>query len=363
MSSVVGGRNLVALRRLDTARRTLSLMHSIWPSDFARVPDEPWVHQPVDELAVGYDSVENHGWYANLDSTVEDVAAFASAGSVILDYSGGTGILADRLLSQVDASTGILIVDSSPKFLRFAVEKLGDSPRVAFRRIRYLRDEKRLERVDEVLGPGLMERGVDAVVSTNAIHLYYDLAETARAWRNVMRPSGRLFVQSGNIRHPDMPADEWIIDETVHVIHRAAVDLVRTDERLRRHRDRLDDEAYMSAHAELRSKYFLPVRPLAFYVDKLRESGFEVESVRRRRIAADVMEWFDFLRVYHEGVLGWIGGAERITGAPATPEAVEARLDVMLRAMRSVFGGADEFGASWTYVTCTPVTGGSESPG
>ena len=40
-----------------------------WPSSFDRVPDAPWAQQPVEALALNYDTVENHGWYSNLDYT------------------------------------------------------------------------------------------------------------------------------------------------------------------------------------------------------------------------------------------------------------------------------------------------------
>ena len=45
-----------------------------WPDEFARIPDEDWVSQPVEEFGLQYDTVENHGWYRNLDLTVEQLA-------------------------------------------------------------------------------------------------------------------------------------------------------------------------------------------------------------------------------------------------------------------------------------------------
>ena len=45
-----------------------------WPSGFVRVPDQDWTLQPVDTFGLRYDTVENHGWYRNLDPTVEDLA-------------------------------------------------------------------------------------------------------------------------------------------------------------------------------------------------------------------------------------------------------------------------------------------------
>jgi SAM-dependent methyltransferase len=326
-----------------------------WPESFARVPAEAWTREKLESLALNYDTVEHHGWYANLDLTVEQVGEYARRGDVLVDYSGGTGILAKRLLDRLGAKdVGIVIVDSSPKFLRLALEKFEAEPRMAFRRIRYLRDERRLERLDEVLGPALVERGVDGIISTNAIHLYFDLEETLSAWRGVIRPWGRIFIQSGNIANKDLPDDEWIIDETVEFIHRRALEIVREDGTYAAYRPMLEDVAYLAAHDELRRKYFLPVRPLDHYLAALRSAGFDVTSVRHRRIPARVSEWYEFLSVYHEGVVGWIGGAEKLTGEPPPEGVVADRKAVMRRAMDDVFAGAFEFGASWTYITAEP---------
>jgi ubiquinone/menaquinone biosynthesis C-methylase UbiE len=171
-----------------------------WPPGFRRVPDEPWVSSPVETLALKYDTVESHGWYSNLEPTVDDLAAYLRDGSTLVDYSGGTGILLDRLLRRVPKlAAGLLLVDASPKFLRLALEKLGKDERVAFRWIRYLKEQKRLERLDEVVPEGFQ---ADAIASTNAIHLYYGLDETLGSWRKVLKQGGRAFVQSGNIRNP-----------------------------------------------------------------------------------------------------------------------------------------------------------------
>ena len=45
-----------------------------WPNTFKRIPDEKWAQVPLEDLALKYDSVENHGWYDNLDLTVEQLA-------------------------------------------------------------------------------------------------------------------------------------------------------------------------------------------------------------------------------------------------------------------------------------------------
>ncbi|HUQ21932.1 MAG TPA: class I SAM-dependent methyltransferase [Gaiellaceae bacterium] len=325
-------------------------MPAPWPPGFERVPDDDWVAKRAETLAQTYDTVQNHGWYRNLDPTIAQLAAHLRPGDLVLDYSGGTGILAQRLLSELpDPSVGILIVDASPKFLRVALEKLGGDERVAFRLIRYLQEERRLQTVQEVVAGALLERGFDAVASTNAIHLYYDLEDTLGSWREALRVGGRVFVQSGNIGVPDLPPGKWIIDETVEAINAAATELVRSEERYAEYRTALEDPARRAAYDDLRRKFFLPVRSLQHYRSALERAGFEVVRVEHVTIAADTQEWTEFLGAYHEGVLGWVGGSERIEGRAPTEQAVSDRLRLMRESVDRVFQGGS-FEAVWTYI-------------
>ena len=52
--------------------------------------------------------------------------------------------------------------------------------------------------------------------------------------------------------------------------------------------------------------------------------------------------------------MGWIGGAEKVTGESASEQVVSDRLTLMRAAMGRLFGDAFEFGASWTYITAEP---------
>ncbi|HSF07709.1 MAG TPA: class I SAM-dependent methyltransferase [Methylomirabilota bacterium] len=323
-----------------------------WPSGFVRIPDEDWTRQPVETFGLQYDTVENHGWYRNLDPTVEDLARYLGEGQLLIDYSGGTGILLDRLKLRIfDRQVGMLIVDSSPKFLRVALDKFGDDQRIAFRLLRWRKQDKRLDFLDEGLGAELLARRADAIASTNAIHLYLDLGETLASWARVLRPGGRAFVQSGNIRNPQARPTEWILDETVWAIHEIATGLVRNDPRYAAYRPLLDDEARMQAHVAHRDRVFLPVRPLDYYLRSLTEAGFDIEQVTARTIEARVDEWFEFLSAYHEAVLGWVGGSARVDGAPPGQDALRDRLALIRHAMDTLFGGRPAFQCCWTYIT------------
>ena len=326
-------------------------MTSPWPADLARVLDEDWTRADLDTLALKYDTVENHGWYRNLEPTVDQLAAFLESGMTMIDYSGGTGILLDRLLHRMpDRQVGYLLVDSSPKFLRLALEKLRGEPRIGFRLISFLRAEKRLQLLDEVLPPSVMGR-FDAIASTNAVHLYYDLGDTLRSWFRALRPGGRAFVQSGNILNPDAPAGDWIIDATVEQIDLAARELVLEGHAYGPFRAAVDDAPRMAAYESLREKFFLPVRPLGFYLDELRGAGFAIHEVASRSIQAEVADWDEFLAAYHEGVLGWAGGSRRVDGADPTDAVIALRLRLMREALDRIFSGRTSFQASWTYIT------------
>jgi SAM-dependent methyltransferase len=324
-----------------------------WPSGFARIPEQDWVQQPMDTFGLRYDTVENHGWYRNLDPTVEDLARHLEDGQLLIDYSGGTGILLDRLNLRIfDRHVGTLIVDSSPKFLRVALDKFGGEERIGFRLLRWLKEARRLELLEEVMGPELLARKADVLASTNAIHLYRDLADTLGSWARVLRSGGRAFVQSGNIRNPQAGPSEWLLDETVWAIHEVATGLVRNDARYAAYRPLLDDEPRMQAHLAHRDQVFLPVRPLDFYLRGLEEADFTVEDVRARPIEAQVADWFEFLSAYHEAVLGWVGGSAKIDGKAPSPETVADRLALIRHAMDTLFGGRDAFRCCWTYINC-----------
>ncbi len=324
-----------------------------WPAGLHPIPDEDWTRQEIEGTALAYDHVDQHGWYSNLDPTVDELARTLRDGDIALDYSGGTGILLDRLRLRIfERQVGWLLVDASAKFLRVALEKYREDPRVGVRLLRFLKDEKRLQTLDEVLGEPLLTRGVEVIVAANAIHLYPDLDAVAAAWARALKPGGKVFINSGNLRNPRAAAGEWILDETVWVVNDIAEGIVRSEPGYEQYRSVLDDPERMRAHAQTRDRVFLKPRPLDYYTTALTGAGLTVTEVREKTIVADVQEWFEFMTAYHESVLGWVGGTKKLDGAAASPSAVTDRLAIIRRAMETIFAGRSSFSACWTYITC-----------
>ncbi len=326
----------------------------MWPSDFARIPcRETWVDCPVEDQAYQYDAVRKHGWYRNLDPVLDCLHETVQDDDIVIDYSAGTGILGQQFLGRnPNLNAGYLMVDASAKFLRLALEKLGDDQRTAFRRLRYLKDDRRLQYLDEVLPESLRQRGVDTVCSTNAIHLYYNLPETLESWTRFLTPGGLALIQSGNIDNPRAPEGTWIIDNTVECIQPIAQALVKDDRRYAPFRAALSDAGRMEAYDTLRRKYFLPVRPLEYYTTALQSAGLDTLEITERAIEAKVADWTDFLNAYHEGILGWAGGSIHIDGEPPSSELVTLRKQLLADSLSELFSGAESFHSCWTYIRC-----------
>ena len=131
---------------------------------------------------------------------------------------------------------------------------------------------------------------------------------------------------------------------------------MRTDPAYAAYRSDLDNPERMAAHAEFRDKVFRHPRPLDFYLETFELAGLKVESVREASIEARVGEWYELLATYNYAVLGWVGGTEKIDGAPATEQSVADRLQLIRHAMDVLFHGRPTFQACWTYITS--VNGG-----
>jgi len=319
-----------------------------WPKDFQRIPDADWTAAPLDPLGQRYDSMARHLWYTNLELTLEQLSAALKPGQVLIDYSGGTGILARQLLQRV-AGIGVVMVDASPRFLRVALEHFREQPRVAFRLLNYLEGQRRLQRLDEVLEPALVQRGVDGLVSTNAVHLYPDLEDTFQAWARVVRPGGKVFVQSGDIRNPEGKPGEWLISEVVAKVREVAREVAAEEPRYAPYREVLANPERMAAYDALWRKVFLPIRPVSEYREALTRAGFTVTGVITRTVDVGVLEWYEATSVYPD-LLAWVGGSPKVDRRQPTPSELQDRLDLLKQSFLKLFSGRDVYQSTWTYL-------------
>ncbi|HEV2372344.1 MAG TPA: class I SAM-dependent methyltransferase [Streptosporangiaceae bacterium] len=322
-----------------------------WPDGFARIPDEEWTRRPLEGFGTGYDSIGSHGYYKNLEPLVAQVSAAARDGQIVVDYSAGTGLLTGRLLGTVPARIGVVNVDPSAKFLRVALEKFASDERVAFRLLEFIRAENRLRTISEVLGPALLARKADILVAANAIHTYTDLQGALDSWYPAIRPGGLVLLNSACVRNPAARAADWLLDETVERVNEVIVDLVLSEPAFARYRQAITGSSW-TAHHSARRKVFVPARSLQTYLDALATAGFEILHVTDSTIFVNLNEWCEALSVYHDSVLGWVGGTQKVDGAPPAAGAVSDRLFLIRYGLEKLFSGTAEFPINWTYVTC-----------
>ena len=147
--------------------------------------------------------------------------------------------------------------------------------------------------------------------------------------------------------------DSVLIDQTVNDIFKISYQIVENNSKYYKYLSKVNDSHWNKKYVELKDKYFLPIKDIEYYTNKLTEVGFIINEVKTIDINANVDEWYDFLKVYDDGILGWIGGVEKVTGDIPTLEDIQNRLDIMKEALDIIFNGKKNFKASWNYIICS----------
>lgn len=313
-----------------------------------RLYNEQIATSNLTEFALGYDDVKHHNWYDNLDYLIQLSKQFFSKDSFIMDYSCGTGIFCERL-DEAGITPNVLMIDASLKYIRLAYEKFKDIPSYSFRLLDLKKSIKE-SIVDNIDGK------LDGIICANAIHLYPTIDETIIEWNKLLKKGGKLLINSGNINNPKMkPPSSILIDQTVNDILNVSFDIVRNNKSYHQYLDKLSDSVYMEKYIELKDKYFLPIRDIEYYTDSLYKNGFIVKEIKTVDVGANVKEWYDFLKVYDDGILGWIGGVEKVSGDIPTLTDIQNRLDIMEEALNIIFNNNKNFNANWNYIICEKI--------
>ena len=319
-----------------------------------KIIDESFLKSDVTEFALGYDRVKNHTWYDNLNYLVELSNEYFNDDDFIMDYSCGTGIFPERLLKSTVSCPRILMMDSSPKYLKLSYDKFGNNYKFFFRLMKYLKEENRLQTIDESMGKDYKEL-LDGIICTNAIHLYSTISDTIKSWDKLLVKGGKLLINSGNIFNSSMDSESKLIDQTVNEIAKLSYRIVKETPKYSKYSDLINDVDYIKKHDSLRDKYFLPVKNIEYYTDEILKNNFKILEIKTINIDARVDEWFEFLKVYHEGIISWVGGANKITGVEPKKDEVEDRIDIIKLALNEMFNNNNDFKACWNYIICEKI--------
>jgi ubiquinone/menaquinone biosynthesis C-methylase UbiE len=313
-----------------------------------KLQDEIIENANVTEFALSYDGVKHHTWYGNLDYLIDISKEMFNNDSFIMDYSCGTGIFSEKL-NLYNCNPNIVMMDTSLKYLRLAYEKFKNNSKYSFR----LLDLKK--GIEESLVDNLDDK-LDGIICSNAIHLYPTIDETIKSWNRLLKKGGKLLINSGNIDNPKMKTPTSVlIDQTVNEIFNLSIEIVRGNKTYAQYWNKISDIDYFKKYIELKDKYFLPIRDIEYYTNSLYENGFVIKEVKSIDVEATAKEWFDFLNVYDEGILGWIGGVKKISGEDANLTDIQNRLDIMEEALNRIFNNQKDFNASWNYIICEKV--------
>jgi ubiquinone/menaquinone biosynthesis C-methylase UbiE len=313
-----------------------------------RLYNEQIANSPITEFALGYDEVKHHSWYDNLDYLIHLSKELFSKDSFLMDYSCGTGIFCEKMDSH-GLNPSVLMADASLKYLRLSYEKFKDIPSYSFR---LLDLKKSIEEsiVDSIDGK------LDGIICANAIHLYPTIDETIISWNKLLKKGGKLLINSGNINNPKMKTPSSVlIDQTVNEIFSISFDIVKNNKKYHQYLTKLSDIPYMEKYNQLKNKYFLPIRNIEYYTSSLYKNGFIINEIKTIDVKSNVNEWFDFLKVYDAGILGWIGGIEKVSGDIANLTDIQNRLDIMKEAINIIFNNNNNFNANWNYIICEKI--------
>ncbi|WP_169732948.1 class I SAM-dependent methyltransferase [Haloechinothrix halophila] len=323
-----------------------------WPEGFDRIPDEDWLKKPVEESAMRYNKHGSNAFNKNWDPTIAQVLSVLDDEHIILDYSCGTGLFTERLFEYFSRPTRILNVDVSPKYLRVVADKFKLDDRVALRLQKRISENGQLQSLDDTIGEVLLNRGIDILTSANAVHLYPNLADTFASWNRVLRRGGLALVSTGDMSNPKKRQGDWRLHDTVEVVHTIAQEIVKTEPLFEKYRHLIDDDSLMLAYKEIRSRVYPPIKPIDLYLDELSDAGLEPLHHFEEWIEISTTELIDALVPYHDVVLGWIGGSEKVEGDPPTQEALRDRLFLMKYCATKLYMQRDRLRGPWTYITC-----------
>jgi len=268
---------------------------------------KPWhPDRPTSKGATTFhEAVFNSSWIKDI---LYELAKIANQqikdDNIVVDFGAGTGTSALLLLKHIQKKFKLWLVDNSASWLGKAYELLNNPPYVECFLL-----EKKNERY-ATLAETVGNESVDHVISANTVHLIPNIEDTFNGINNALKKHGSFIFQTGNFTRNDRPEGALMIDDTVKSVHDIALDIVKSNPDFSIYRKDLNKR--VESEQQQRKFVFPDPRPINFYLDALKNSGFDCKSAQYIPVRIRYSDWLNFLRVkrLQAGILPEIGGKE-----------------------------------------------------
>ncbi|MAG91459.1 hypothetical protein CMO83_02185 [Candidatus Woesearchaeota archaeon] len=294
---------------------------------------KPWrPSRPTSKGAIAFhDAVEKSTWIKDIIYELSKIVGpKIHNGDVVVDFGAGTGTSATLLLKHIKQQITLWLVDNSQSWLGKAYEILHKLPNVEYFVLE--KKDSRYATLSETVGREV----VNHVISANTMHLIPDIKEVFAGINIALKEGGTFIFQTGNFIRKDAPEGALLIDDTVETVHDMALDIVRTDSRFETYREGMDER--IKIEGKQRKFVFPDPRPVEFYLEKLKETGFGAQDPIFIPVKVRYDDWLNFLRVkrLQAGILPEIGGKN------PSPEAEKDRDTLITESALKLFKDLEE---------------------
>jgi demethylmenaquinone methyltransferase/2-methoxy-6-polyprenyl-1,4-benzoquinol methylase len=126
-------------------------------------------------------------WQKYLDHTHQKLLKHikVNPSDVILDSSGGTGLLAEKLIIQNYSFEHLVINDPSDKMLGIARQRLSGKPSISF-------ENSKIQKLS------FPQRSFTKIICLNSFHFYEQQEQVLKGFYRLLKPGGKLYILDWN---------------------------------------------------------------------------------------------------------------------------------------------------------------------